>query len=142
MSALPPDRFLSHSDKFTLTSYWFTSPWRRTTWEWKRWMSTSGDEVATHLVFHSLAYDWGCSKRSSDDGEPERVRRRSPQRHLHGALPGVNLEALIVRGGLVFSQQFTAQPRVPYYAAPILPSAGLPPTPSSSPCCSASSSSS
>ena len=38
---------------------------------------------------------------------------------------GVNLKALMVGGGLVFFQQFTGQPSVLYYAAPILQSAGF-----------------
>lgn len=38
---------------------------------------------------------------------------------------GVNLKALTVGGGLVFFQQFTGQPSVLYYAAPILQSAGF-----------------
>lgn len=38
---------------------------------------------------------------------------------------GVNLKALIVGGGLVFFQQFTGQPSVLYYAAPILQRAGF-----------------
>lgn len=38
---------------------------------------------------------------------------------------GVNLKALVVGGGLVFFQQFTGQPSVLYYAAPILQSAGF-----------------
>lgn len=38
---------------------------------------------------------------------------------------GVNMKALWVGGGLVFFQQFTGQPSVLYYAAPILQSAGF-----------------
>lgn len=38
---------------------------------------------------------------------------------------GVNLKALVVGTGLVFFQQFTGQPSVLYYAAPILQSAGF-----------------
>lgn len=38
---------------------------------------------------------------------------------------GVNLKALLVGGGLVFFQQFTGQPSVLYYAAPILQRAGF-----------------
>uniref|UniRef100_A0A7I3YWM5 Major facilitator superfamily (MFS) profile domain-containing protein n=1 Tax=Physcomitrium patens TaxID=3218 RepID=A0A7I3YWM5_PHYPA len=38
---------------------------------------------------------------------------------------GVNLKALIVGGGLVFFQQYTGQPSVLYYAAPILQNAGF-----------------
>lgn len=39
---------------------------------------------------------------------------------------GANMKALLVGTGLVFFQQFTGQPSVLYYAAPILQSAGFP----------------